>query len=60
MVHPALGYRAGTSDGTNVTIDLGLKLQDAFFQERLPSNDLESRDLLFKRIVLRVGLTLWK
>lgn len=60
MVHPAIGYRAGTSDGTNVTVDIGLKLQDAFFKERLPTNDLESRDLLFKRVVIRVGLTLWK
>lgn len=60
MVHPAIGYRAGTSDGTNVTIDVGMKLQDSFFKERLNNNDLEFRDIVFKRVVVRIGLTLWK
>ena len=60
MLHPAVGYRAGTSDGTNVTIDIGMKFQDAFFKERLENNDLEFRDIVFKRVVIRVGLTLWK
>ncbi|MCR9287511.1 MAG: hypothetical protein NXI23_09035 [Bacteroidetes bacterium] len=59
MFHPAIGYRAGTSDGTNVVIDLGIKFQDAFFKEELPNNDLEFRDIVFKRVVIRVGLTLW-
>ncbi len=60
MLHPAIGYRTGSADGTNVTIDLGMKLQDAFFKEELPNRDIETRDILFKRITIRVGLTLWK
>lgn len=60
MLHPAIGYRSGTADGTNVTIDIGLKLQDAYFKEELPNRDVETRDIVFNRITIRIGLTLWK
>ena len=60
MVHPAVGIRLGTPDGTNVNIDLGYKIQEAFFIEQLFSGDIEERDVTFQRIVLRVGMTLWK
>lgn len=60
MFHPALGIRLGTPDGTNVNIDLGLKMQKAFFREQLLDGDIDERDIVFQRISLRVGLTLWK
>lgn len=59
MFHPAVGYRVGTTDGTDINIDIGVKFQDAYFREDLLSGDTEFRDVLFQRFVIRVGLTLW-
>lgn len=60
LVHPAIGFRLGTPDGTNVNIDLGYRIQKAFFREQLLNGDVDERDILFRRIAVRVGLTLWK
>jgi len=60
MLHPAIGLRLGTPDGTNVNIDLGYKVQKAFFREELLDGDIDERNILFQRLALRVGLTLWR
>jgi hypothetical protein len=60
MVHPAIGIRLGTPDGTNVNIDIGYRAQKAFFREQLINGDVDERNVIFNRLALRVGLTLWK
>ena len=56
----SFGFRLGTPDGTNVNIDLGYRIQKAFFREQLLNGDVDERDIVFRRITVRVGLTLWK
>ena len=60
MAHPAIGYRVTTSEGLDVNVDFGLKFQKAKFTRRLFNGDIEIRDILYRRFVVRVGLTLWK
>lgn len=60
LISPAVGIRLGTPDGTNVNIDLGYRIQKAFFREQLINGDIDERNVIFNRIALRVGLTLWK
>lgn len=60
MAHPAIGIRLGTPDGTNVNIDIGYRIQKAFFREQLINGDVDERNVIFNRLALRVGLTLWK
>jgi hypothetical protein len=60
MIQPAVGLRLGTPDGTNVNIDLGYRIQKAFFREQLVNGDVDERNIIFNRLALRVGLTLWK
>ena len=60
LFHPAVGFRMGTADGSNVNIDLGMRFQKAFYLERLFSGDVDERDVVFRRFTIRVGLTLWK
>lgn len=59
MVYPAIGYRAYTSEGLDVNFDLGAKLQKASFVKIRSNGDVEERDILYRRLVLRVGLSLW-
>jgi len=60
LVSPAIGIRLGTPDGTNVNIDLGYRIQKAFFREQLINGDVDERNIVFNRLALRIGLTLWK
>lgn len=60
MVHPAIGYRTATRDGVDVNIDLGVKLQKASFTHDLFNGDVQVRNLVFRRLAIRVGLSLWK
>lgn len=60
MGHAAFGYRATTTEGLDIFVDMGVKYQSAHFERSLFSGDLEVRDIDFKRIVVRVGIGLWK
>ncbi|MEK7253848.1 MAG: hypothetical protein AAB316_03830 [Bacteroidota bacterium] len=60
MSHAALGYRTATADGTDVYVDLGVKFQKAEFARSLSNGDTEYKDVLYRRLTFRVGLTLWK
>ncbi|MEO1258013.1 MAG: hypothetical protein AAFZ15_04420 [Bacteroidota bacterium] len=59
LVHGAVGYRTTTKEGVDVNIDLGAKFQEASFSRDLFNGDIEVRELVFKRITIRVGITLW-
>lgn len=57
MIHPCFGIRLGANKDANVMIDVGYKFQYANITRVLPfSGDLEERDLLFKRLTIRLGL----
>ena len=58
--HMAIGYRAVTAEGIDIYVDIGPKFQHAHFERRLYNGDVETRSVDFRRIVLRVGLGLWK
>lgn len=60
MVHPTIGFRTPTREGVDVNVDIGVKLQKASFQHDLFNGDIKVRDLVFQRLTIRVGLTLWK
>ena len=60
MAHGFIGYRTATKEGTDVTMDVGLKFQKAFFAHDLSNGDVEERDLVFRRFTVRIGLSLWK
>ena len=60
MAHPVIGYRSATSEGLDVNVDLGVKFQKAYFVKSIFGGNLEVRDLIYRRITLRVGMTLWK
>lgn len=59
MLHPAIGYRTATREAVEVNLDLGMKFQKAEFQHNEFNGDVRVRDLVFQRITLRVGLTIW-
>jgi hypothetical protein len=57
MLHPAVGYRLGASEGANVVIDLGYRFQQAEFISVSDFNDSKQvREQLYKRLTLRLGL----
>ncbi|MCI5083664.1 MAG: hypothetical protein MRY78_18345 [Saprospiraceae bacterium] len=57
MFHPCVGYRFGANKDANVLIDFGYKFQWASFTRQLEfTGDREVRDLLFKRMTIRLGL----
>jgi hypothetical protein len=60
MGYFALGYRAATIEGVDIYLDLGAKFQEAHFIRTLYNGDVEVRDINFRRIVIRVGIGLWK
>ena len=55
-LHPAIGYRLGGSAGVNVTLDLGVKFQDASFERTYPWGETEERLLTYRRLTVRTGL----
>lgn len=58
MIHPSFGMRFGANKNTNVMIDMGYKFQYAHITRVLPfGGDFEERDLLFKRLTVRLGLS---
>lgn len=59
MTHFALGYRATTTEGIDINVDIGPKFQTAHFERKLFNGDVEFRDVNYKRIVIRVGVGLW-
>ncbi len=60
MLHPSIGYRVASAEGLDVNVDIGIKFQKAKFTRSLFNGDVEIRDILYRRFVVRVGLTLWK
>lgn len=59
MGQVAIGYRSATQEGVDVNVDIGTKFQEARFSRDLFNGDVEVRDLVFQRIVVRIGITLW-
>lgn len=60
MAQLAVGYRAATVEGLDIYVDIGPKFQHAHFERKLYNGDVEVRDIDFRRIVVRVGIGLWK
>lgn len=60
MVLPSVGYRALTNEGLDINIDLGIKVQKADFVRLRFNGDVEERDVLYRRLAIRVGLSFWK
>ncbi|MBI1225674.1 MAG: hypothetical protein GC192_10600 [Bacteroidetes bacterium] len=60
MGHFALGYRAATTEGLDIYVDIGPKFQSAYYERQLYNSDVEIRSVDYQRIVIRVGLGLWK
>ncbi|MBK8563957.1 MAG: hypothetical protein IPN76_11595 [Saprospiraceae bacterium] len=60
MGYLAIGYRAATTEGVDIYMDLGARFQSAHFERTLYNGDLEIRDIDYRRIVIRVGIGLWK
>ncbi len=57
MIHPALGWRFSAAERINFTIDVGLKFQKAYIKRvTILNGDLETRDILYQRFTLRLGL----
>lgn len=57
MFHPAFGYRFGGTGQGSITIDIGLKLQQASFEKMIVfTGEIETREVLYKRIAVRAGL----
>jgi hypothetical protein len=59
MLNPSVGFRTFSRDGTNVHFDLGVKFQNARFTREQANGDLEFKKIQYRRIVLRIGLTIW-
>ncbi len=60
MGYAAIGYRAATVEGVDIYMDLGARFQQAYFERSLYNGDLEVRNIDFRRVVIRVGIGLWK
>ncbi len=57
MLHPAIGMRFSSKKQTNLTADIGYKFQKAYFRRDFNFNgDIEIRDILYQRLIIRVGL----
>lgn len=54
-----IGYRFPTMDQSEILVEYGLRYQEAFFQRRLPNNDIEERSVTYLRNVLRISMVLW-
>jgi hypothetical protein len=59
MYFGAFGYRALTLEGLDVNVDLGYRYQQAHWERWIYSGDLEVRDVDYRRVCIRVGLTFW-
>ncbi|MDZ4680683.1 MAG: hypothetical protein SH848_03555 [Saprospiraceae bacterium] len=57
MLHPAIGMRFSGKKHSNLTADIGYKFQKAYFRRDFSFNgDIEIRDVLYQRLIIRVGL----
>jgi len=57
MLHPAIGLRFNGKKHNNLTADIGYKFQRAYFRRDFTFNgDIEIRDVLYQRLIIRVGL----
>lgn len=57
MFHPAIGLRFGAKRRTNLAADIGYKFQKAHFRREFNFNgDIEIRDVLYQRLIIRLGL----
>lgn len=57
LFHPALGWRFSATERANFIMDLGLKFQKAYIKRVATLNgDLETRNILYQRFTLRIGL----
>jgi len=57
MLHPAIGLRFSGKKRNNLTADIGYKFQKAYFRRDFTFNgDIEIRDVLYQRLIIRVGL----
>lgn len=57
MLHPAIGLRFSGKKHSNLTADIGYKFQKAYFRRDFTFNgDIEIRDVLYQRLIIRVGL----
>ncbi len=57
MLHPAIGLRFNAKKRSNLTADIGYKFQKAYFRRDFTFNgDIEIRDVLYQRLIIRVGL----
>jgi hypothetical protein len=60
MGQVCLGLRVPTEEGVDIYFDLGARYQKASFERRLFDGDIEVRELEFRRLIIRVGIGLWK
>jgi hypothetical protein len=59
MWHSAIGIQKRTREaGLNVRLDVGVRFQRASFTQEWFNGDIETRDILYRRIVLRFGIVL--
>lgn len=57
MLHPAIGIRLGAGPDANVLMDIGYSFQKATIKRELWfSGDVEIREMLYKRLNIRLGL----
>lgn len=57
MIHPAIGLRFSAKKRTNLMADIGYKFQRAYFRRDFNfTGDIEIRDVLYQRLIIRVGL----
>jgi len=57
MIHPAVGIRFSAKKNTNLMADIGYKFQKAHFRREFSfSGDIEVRNVLYQRLIIRVGL----
>ncbi len=59
---PAVGFRSSSKDGTSLNIEVGYRIQNAYFEEQgeFTENDLQIRDVNYRRVVFRIGLMFWQ
>jgi len=56
MLHPAVGLRFSANKHSNITADIGYKFQKAYYRRDFNFNgDIEIRDILYQRLIIRVG-----
>jgi len=59
LFHPSIGFRLGSSESANTTIDMGVRFQnitDIFFVEDFTGNYIKEEINRFSRITIRLGI----